>query len=180
MHYREQVIAILRFAGILNAAVWFGAAVFFTLSVGPAFFSTDMVQLLGKPRAGAAAQIVLSRYFTLHLCCGLIAIGHLIAEWLYSGKPAERWLLSIATSAMVLGLVGGTWLLPKMKQLHATKYDARSTPALRESAARSFSAWHGLSQVLNLLALASLTGYLWRAANPPDAPWFVSATKFRG
>ncbi len=177
--YREGVLAILRFAGILNASIWFGAAVFFTLSVGPAFFSDAMVQLLGKPRAGAAAQIVLSRYFTLHLCCGLLAIAHLTTEWLYSGKPVERWLMSIVTASMVLGLVGGSWLLPKMKALHLTKYDARSTPAMRETASRAFGAWHGLSQVLNLVALISISGYLWRVVNPPDAPWFVSANKFR-
>lgn len=173
------MIAILRFIGILNASVWFGAAIFFTFSVGPAFFSSEMVQLLGKPRSGAAAQLVLDRYFTLHLVCGLVALAHLVAEWLYSGKPAERWLLSIVIATMVLGLAGGNWLLPKMKQLHITKYDSKSTPAAKESASRSFSAWHGLSQGLNLFALLALTFYLWRMVNPPDAPWFVSATKFR-
>ncbi len=178
-HYTHCVISILRFVGVLNASVWFGAAIFFTAAVGPAFFSPEMIQLLGKPRAGAAAQLVLSRYFTLHLCCGLVALGHLTVGWLYSGKPAERWLLSTVTGVMILGSVGGGWLLPQMRQLHAAKYDARSTPAVRETSARSFSAWHGVSQGLNLIALVALGGYFWRIMNPPDAPFFVSANKFR-
>ncbi len=173
------MISLLRFVGVLNASVWFGAAIFFTIAVGPAFFTSEMTQLLGKPRAGAAAQLILGRYFALHFWCGLIALGHLMLGWLYSGKPAERWLLSIVTAGIILGSLGGGWLLPKMSQLHAAKYNLRSTPAMREASGRSFRAWHGVSQGINLFALIGLGCYFWRIMNPPDAPFFVSANKFR-
>src|SRR3989442_11060570 len=76
--------------------MWFGASIFFTFSVGPAFFSDKMIGLLTRPYAGAAAQIVIERYFFFHEMCGVIALAHLVAEWLYMGKPLQRltlWLL---------------------------------------------------------------------------------------
>ena len=33
---------VLRFIGVLNAAVWLGAALFFTFAVGPAFFTDEV------------------------------------------------------------------------------------------------------------------------------------------
>ena len=65
-----------------------------------------------------------------------------------------------------------------MKALHAIKYGVNNRPEIRESAARSFRAWHGVSQVVNLLMVGGLAVYLWRAANPADPTRFVSAVKF--
>jgi hypothetical protein len=75
-------------------------------------------------------------------------------------------------------LIGGYWLQPKLKALHATKYGANTRPEIRETANRSFRAWHGVSQVVNLLLVGGLATYLWRAANPSDPTRFVSALKF--
>jgi hypothetical protein len=50
------MIGILRFIGIANAAVWFGSLIFFTVVVGPAFFSEGMINLFGagNPQVGRA------------------------------------------------------------------------------------------------------------------------------
>ena len=170
----------LRFFGIINAAIWFGAAIFFTVVVGPAFFSGEMLSLLGRPRAGAAAQLVIERYFILQHTCAIIAIIHLLAEWLYMGRPLERLTLGVVIGAFCLGLIGGAWMAPKLKQLHFVKYGQNSTPEQREAAAKSFSAWHGVSQMANLLLMVAILGHLWKMSNRADGPRFVSANKFRG
>ena len=149
-----------------NAAVWFGASIFFTFSIGPAFFSEQMVGLLTRPYAGAAAQIIIARYFDLHLVCGIIALAHLVAEWLYMGKPLQRLTLWLLLGIFGLGLLGGYGLQPKLRGLHRTRYDPAATPERRAQAAQSFKLWHGTSMVLNLIILAGVTVYLWRATTP--------------
>ena len=66
------VIGPLRFIGMLNAAVWLGAVIFFTFVAAPAFFSQEMLSFLPRSYAGAAAQVVIKRLFTLHEVCGVI------------------------------------------------------------------------------------------------------------
>ena len=177
------MISILRLIGVVNAAVWLGAAIFFTLVAAPAIFSGDMRALLGSQNypyfSGAIAQIIIARYFVLQHWCGAIALAHLLVEWLYLGKPLEKITLGVLVGIFSLGLVGGFWLQPKLKELHRTKYGVSSTAAEREKAARSFAAWHGASQVMNLGVLLGLVFYTWRATNPSDAPRFFSTTKFQ-
>ena len=178
-----RVIGSLRFVGLINAAVWFGAAVFFTLGIGAAPFSPEMKELLGPKTSpyfpGAIAQIYIGRYFHFQLVCGVVALLHLLAEWLYLGRRPRKFSLSLLLSLVVAGLLGGYWLQPKMKTLHRIKYGLNTPPAERETADRSFRAWHGISQGINLVVLAGLAVYLWRVANPEDPARFVSTTKFR-
>src|SRR5580765_2964401 len=108
------MIGFLRFIGIANAAVWFGSGDFFTLAVGPAFFSEGMINLfgggnaqLGRAYAGAAAQVVLERYFLLQQICGGIALIHLLSEWIYMGRPLKRLTLCLLSGLLLLGFVAG-------------------------------------------------------------------------
>lgn len=162
------MIGFLRILGVLNAALWFGASVFFTFFVGPAFFSEAMLNLLGRPHAGAAAQIVLERYFLLQLLCGLVALGHLVGESLYLSRPIFRWSLSLVAAIFILGLVGGYGIQPKLKQLHLQMYAVNTTPAVKETARKAFRLWHGLSWAVNLVALGGITVYLFRIARQGD------------
>jgi uncharacterized membrane protein len=164
------VIGFLRAVGILNASAWFGGSVFFTLVVGPAFFSDSMsVILLHKYHQGAVAQVVLERYFSFHLICGFIALAHLVGESLYVGRPLLRWTLSLLAAIFVLGLIGGYGIQPKLQHLHREMYHQNRTDDERDSAHRSFRLWHALSQVLNLMVLGGVTLYLLRAARQGDA-----------
>jgi Domain of unknown function (DUF4149) len=182
--YRARVIGFLRFVGILNAAVWFGGAVFFTFGTGLAPFSQEMKTLLGPNNypyfSGAIAQILIARYFRFQLVCGIIAVLHLLAEWLYLGKYPRKLQLGLVIGLCAAALFGGFGLQPRLKALHATKYGTSARPEIREAASRSFRAWHGVSQVVNLLVVTGLAVYLWRAANPSDPTRFVSAFKFTG
>jgi hypothetical protein len=175
------VILLLRFVGVMNAAIWFGAAVFFTLGVAPAFFTPEMKRLFGDAYVGVIAQMVLGRFFALHYVCGLIALAHWIAEWFYLGRTLNRLTLGLLIGVLGFSLIGGLGLQPRLKEWHRTKYSRAEsvTPEKRAQAARSFGLWHGVSSTMNLFVLAALGIYFWRLANPADAPRFVSAAKFR-
>jgi hypothetical protein len=177
------VIGFVRLVGLLNAAVWFGAAVFFTFSSGRAPFSREMELLLGPQNypyfSGAIAQIFVARYFQLQFLCSIIAVVHLLAEWLYLGRFPQNFRLGLLLGLCVAVVAGGYWIQPKLKRLHATKYAAHQPPEIQQAAARSFRAWHGVSMSVNLLVVAGLAIYLWRVANPVEEARFVSAVRFR-
>lgn len=166
----------------MNAAVWFGASLFFTFGVAPAFFTPEMKQILGEVYNGVVAQMVLERYFILQYWCGGIALAHLLAEWVYLGKPLHRLTVGLLLGLFAASLLGGLWLQPKLKKLHQIKYGRSelSTPAQKAQAGKSFSAWHGTASVINLLALGGLAVYAWRVTSPGQGPRFISANKFRG
>ena len=163
------MIGFLRFVGVANAAIWFGASIFFTFSVGPAIFSSEMREILGQAfpgYSGRIAMVLLGRYFVLHDICGMIALTHLVAEWLYMGKPLQRLTLWLLLGICSLGLLGGYSLQPKLRSLHRTIYGHGSTPKQVEQAKHSFKLWHATSQALNLVIISGLVVYLWRAATP--------------
>lgn len=179
------VIVFLRLVGVLNAAIWFGAAIFFTFWVAPTFFTPAFKVMLGpsgEAWAGIIAQLVLEKYFILNYLCGGVGLAHIAAEWIYLGKTIQRSTLWIVIGAFAIGLLGGVWLQPKLKQLHAIKYNLTGgtiNKVQEAQAARSFSFWHGISQMMNLAVLTGLGFYVWRLSYHPDPPRFVSAGKFR-
>jgi hypothetical protein len=177
------VIGFLRFVGLLNAAVWFGAALFYTLIASPAFASREMGDLLTARNfpffSVAIAQIVASRYFQLQLVCSFLALFHVLAEWLYLGKVPRRFWRGLLFTLVAVNLAGGLLLQPRLKNWHHLAF-ALNTPAeTRKSASRAFRAWHTTAEVVNFLMAGGLGVYLWRLANPPDPTRFVSASKFR-
>lgn len=167
---------------MVNAAVWLGAAVFFTFAGGPAVFSDDMKTLLGPNNypyfSGAIAQVLIARYFKLQLVCGAIAVVHLFAEWLYLGRPLRRFGSYLLVLLVAFSLAGSIWMQPKMRSLHHAKYTA-ATAQDREAAASALRVWHGAAQGVNLLLLAGLVVYLWRVAHPEEITRFVPAVKLR-
>ncbi len=174
------VIDFLRLIGMVNAAVWFGSGIFFMAVVAPAIFSPEMLGLIPRPYAGAAAQVVIQRYFILHYWCGAVALVHLLAEWLYTGKPIQRvtlWLLAVIIG---LSLIGGFWLQPRLKQLHLAKYGTQSTPPQREQAGRAFDSWHHVSVGAHLVMTAGLLVYFWQLTGLGGLPRFLGGNKFRG
>ena len=174
------MIGFLRLLGLLNAAVWLGAAVSFTFAFGPTFFSQEFKATIPEPHNGFAAQMVMKRYFILHYCCGGIALLHLILEKLYLGKVIERFMLIVLAITVSLGVLGGIGLQPKLRELHLKKYNPRATPAARAQSDSAFKMWHGVSQTMNLIILGGLVIYFWRISNTSNGSRFISAQKFRG
>ena len=182
------MILVIRFIGIMNAAIWLGAAVFFTFAAAPAFFRGDIKSLGLHPFwPGAINQLVLARFFSLQYICGTLALAHLLAEWVYLGRALQRFTLGLLLGLLCVSFTGGLWLTPKLKKLHLTKYSMSAEykplaiPAAERLAAdNSFKTWHGVSQIFNLLAMGGLVIYFWRVTHPTDNLRFVGAPKFRG
>lgn len=176
------MIGFLRFAGILNAAVWVGAAIFFMISARPAASSAEMMGLLNSRNfpyySGEIARILAERLFHLELTCSILAGLHLLAEWLYLGKTVEKAWRGLVLASVALVCVWGWGVEPKMKRLRLLEYGVNTRPEERAEAARAFSAWQQASELANLLVVAGVAGYLWRVANPPDPTRFVSKRRF--
>ena len=144
-------------------------------------YSPDAQGLLQKSFGYLSAlltQIVRARFLYTSLACGALALLHLVAEWLYLGRPVRRfplWLLCILLAAVLLG---GSWLQPRLKSLHTTRF-LGPTAAERQAAQNSLGFWQTLAHAVDLLTIGGLAVYLWAMANPPDTLRFVSPGKFR-
>ena len=189
------MIVVLRFIGVMNAAVWLGASIFFTFGVAPVFFTDEIKHLLNGPFwPGIVAQMALERFFFLQYLCGSIAVAHLLAEWVYLGRALHRLTLGLLIGTLSVGFLGGFWLTPKLKKLYLTKSGSivvkvgkfeeyRPAQITREETARaqrSFSIWHGVSSSMNLLVLGGLVVYFWRTTSHQETTRFIGASKFRG
>ena len=168
---------------MLNAAVWLGAAVFCTAGAGPALVSRALLDLLGPKYfpylSGAITQLVSTRLFHWQIGCALIALLHLLAEWLYLGRaPRRRWP-GLLTALLALSLLGGFWLCPKLNRLHRAQYALNTRPDDRAAALKAFDFWQGVFQAVNVLLIGGVVVYFWRATHPPDELSFVSPAKFR-
>lgn len=176
------VAPILRFIGLLNAAVWLGAMVLFTAIVGPGMFSPEVKMLVGRSEwmPGAIAQILVERYMVLQQWCAAIALVHLIFDWLYTGKLFAKSSLIILVVCLGIALAGTRLLAPQMKQLHVMKYSPQTTAAQKEHAARSFRILHATSQITNLMALCGVLFYYWRLSVGPQGVRSSAGSRYRG
>jgi hypothetical protein len=170
----------LRLTGITNAALWFGATVFFVAAAWPAFRSEEMLTILPLSHSGAAGLVLLDRFFIIQYLCGGIALGHLILEWLYAGRPLQRWTLFLVASMLALSLFSGLSAKPRLSKLHLEIYGRRSTAQQREQAGKSFRAWHGAVRFGNVILVLGIWVHLWETSRPGVTSRFVAAGKFRG
>ncbi len=179
----DAVIGILRLVGLINAAVWFGAAVFFVFGAGPLATGEPMRALLGPrnfPYFGTSIyQLIAAKYYILHLICSCVALLHMGTEWVYLGKNPRRFWVGLALALTLLGFVEQFALQPHLQQLHRTSFSGRAKPEQREAARRVRVVWQVISRSFQFLMVGGLAVYLWRTANPPDLARFVPAAKFR-
>lgn len=174
----RPVLVVLRAIGVFNAAVWLGAAIFFTFGVAPGIFSDEMKRVFGPYYTGVIGQNLIARYFAVNLICGVIAIVHFFAEIIYTGKPFRRFTVGLLITVLSLGLLGQYVFAPKIKAVHHTKYLGAADD--RPAAEKQLSRLHAVSSIGNLISLIALVIYTWQVTNPPDYTRFVSAQKFRG
>jgi hypothetical protein len=167
----------------MNAAVWLGAAIFFTFGAEPAGFSTDMRAALGIPPAsyypGAISGVVMNRYYVVTLACAVIALLHFLAEWLYMGRPRRKFSFGLVASLFVLTLIGSNAVQPGLVRLNRQHYTA-AQPAERESAGKNFHILHVTGIALNVLIIGGLVVYVSRVSAPSDTLRFMRPVQFRG
>lgn len=157
---------VLRFIGVINAAIWLGSAVFVTIGL-PVVFSKEVGVYVQRPFAGIVAENILARYTIVQYCCAGIALFHLFAEHLLLGRKLARKILVLLLALLAVALVNGLWLQPKMRDLHRTKYWG-TVETTRAEADRNFRRLHGVSQPANLLVVIALVIYVWTVSRSPN------------
>jgi len=182
--YGDDVTRFLRFVGLLNAAVWLGATLFFAICMPFALnsgVSQDMMagQSLNY-HVTEVWQLTLGRLFYVQIVCAILAVLHLVAEWLYLGRTIKSlWRMSLFV-LFIWSLAGSIWFAPKLRELNRAQYTPTNKPEDRQTAAKAFRYWHGVFVAVNVLMIGGITLYFWRVANPPDEVRFVGSTQFRG
>jgi hypothetical protein len=188
--YGARVIGFLRFVGMLNAAVWLGAALFCLAGASPALASRDAQALFRDSSgvfreqyfdylSGALAQVVSTHYFHWHIVCALIALLHLLAEWLYLGRSVHRAWLGLLAGLLAVGLISHAWMIPQLAQWHRTRHAVNAKPEQQTAAAKALASWQRGFLGLNLLMLGGVAVYFWRITMPTDPLRFVGPTQFR-
>ena len=174
----------MRFLGVLNAAVWLGAAVFRVAVVAPATDSRAMQELFGAGVSsyfsGATELIIAEHCFYLQFACAIIAFALAQVERLYLGRELKSFWVCLLAAMIVLGFTGGFWLNPKLTTLHRAQHARLASPQAREDAAKSFRVWQGVNSAVNFFLLAGSGALLWRAGRPPTTTRFLDPGKLRG
>ena len=167
----------------MNAAVWLGTTVFYTLGANPVCFSPEITNMF---KAGAdsyypnvIAQTVMARYYVISLACGVVALLHFTAKWLYLGRQSRKFSLALVIAFFAITLIGSHGIQPKLGNLNERRFKA-TEPAERQSAAKWFHILRAVEATFNYLMICGLVVYTWRIANPSDTLRFVSPVKFRG
>lgn len=161
------MLKVLRFVGLLNAAVWLGGAIFFSFVAVQAVFSAELGRVFHKYHIGLVAQTLQNWYFGFHLVCGAIALVVTVVHWFLRPREVQRVALGVLAGLLVVSLLGNFVLLPGMRSLFHAKYTA-PTQQQRDRAASRFAVWHGISQGINLIVLGGLGFYFWRMTVPPE------------
>ena len=177
------MIGLLRFVGILNAAIWLGTAIFLTFGAAPSVVSSEMEKLLATKNfpyfAAGISQILWGRYFTFQLVCGVIAILHLVGERLYLGKTPDKLWLALVIALFTITLAESTYVQLKLTNLNRARFATNLRVEERQAAGEAFQNWRIVVQVANFLVMGGLGIYLWQMANRGEATRFVSTNKFR-
>ncbi|MGC3961661.1 MAG: DUF4149 domain-containing protein [Verrucomicrobiota bacterium] len=170
---------VLRFVGLLNAAVWLGAMVFCSTALLVAMNSRATMALLGmqyfEQVSGALTQIIFTRLFHLQILCALLAWVHLVAEWLYLGRlPRQLWV-GLLTALFIGSLIGGLWLCPKLTRLQRAQYAPNQSKEQVEAVRHQFQVWDGVFQVVNVLMIGGIAVYFWRLTQAQNEPRFIKS-----
>lgn len=177
------MIATARIIGLLNAAIWLGAAVFAAWGTTKAVGSSEMQALL-TPRhypyiSGVVSELIAARYWDLHIVCSVVALFHLCAESLYFGKVIAKNSLALLLSLLLLGIAQEVVIQPAVKRLHLGAHAVNRTEVQKAASARGKARWQWASQAIYVLMVIGLGSHLWRVASPPDATRFLVPGKYR-
>jgi hypothetical protein len=176
------VIEFLRLLGMLNAAVWLGATVFYVFAAGPFATSEQVSALLGQQAdyfTRVIEHLLAARFFKLQFICAMVAVFHVAAEWLYLGRVPKRAHLALIAFLVGATLFGGLAVQPRLMRWNMASHAVNFTLQQRLAAARTYRAWHAGWVLLSFATLAGLGVYYWRVGTSSSPGRFVGATQFR-
>lgn len=167
------VITFLRLAGLTTAAVWLGGTVFFMLAMDPLLGSSEWIRLLGPLHAGEVSVQGIERFHLFMVLGAGLALVHLLAEWLYSGRNLDVRLLALLLVLLALGSTGRLYLAPKCRQANLKAYlgpdrqvQRQALSAGQKQAEQSLAVWHGVLVVVHVIALSGVVLYFLYQASP--------------
>ena len=166
-----SLVALLyRFVALLNASLWLGAGTFLTLGVGPTLFSKTLAESITRQQAGTVAQLILAKYFLFQgITAAIACLISLKAKPL--GWRLPRFAMPLTVALLALVAVGGGWLQPKLHDLNARRYAPATPPELKLQLSAQFGAWHGVSQLGNLLVLVGVLAHFLQQIPPQPHPY---------
>lgn len=121
----------------------------------------------------------MSRYYHLTLACGVIALLHFLAEWIFLGRPRRKFSFGLVATLFILTLIVSNAVYPSLVRLNRKHYTA-TQPAERESAGKNFRILRVTGIVLNVMIIGGLVVYVSRVASASDAVRFMRPVQFRG
>ena len=170
-------IGLLRFVGLFNAGLWFGTIAIQLFISSRVMGSAAIRQLLGPKNfpyfSEAISQVISARCYTCFLLCSVIALLHIGAEWLYSGKNPKRAGLILVFVLFLGGELQSRIVQPKLAVLLLQEYRPGAVDSAQ--AASAGRVWRALSTSIDLLLLAGLTRYLWQVAHSSQQTRFLSS-----
>lgn len=150
------MIGATRYAGLINAAILLGVAVFHVVGIMPGFTSEEITRLLTRSYAVAAGILIDKTYYLVLVVCGFAAILHYMVEWLYFGRSFSRIHTIAVFLLLAIGLFGSGLILPTLEKLHVAGQVATSAID-QQNFAKSFKLWRGLQWLCDgLLVCAAL------------------------
>src|SRR5690349_7889031 len=107
----------------MNAAVWLGTTVFYTLGANPVCFSADITNMFKAGPDGyypnVIAQTVMAKYYVISLACAVVALLHFTAKWLYLGRQSRKFSLAIVITFFAITLIGSRGIQPRLETLNS-------------------------------------------------------------
>lgn len=181
------MITFLRLAGLVVSSIWLGGTVLFVLALDPLFGRTEVLRLLGPLYAGEIGLLALKRFYVFQILCAGIGLVHIFAEWLYSGRPLDRRVLTLLALLLLIAGSGKFWLAPKCQELNVQAYLGPNQRVLREPATpvqrraeHSLTVWQGVAVVLNVVSLAGVSLYFFQSSSPSNgAPRLYPRSRLR-
>ena len=136
-------------------AIWFGAALFFSVVVAPAAFG--VLRSYGFANASEIAGGIVTRSLSVVNVAGFV-IGLLLLLTLFVGRPLGRWGLIAETVCLALIVMAtgvGHWLIPaRMRALRVSMMVPIDQIAADDARRIVFNNLHGYS--VNALGLAMI------------------------
>ncbi|GEM_PF-2749293 len=187
------MIAACRTVRTVALGLWAGGAIFFSFLTTPRIFHVLRDQLPHNPPPGVAGLTpevglrlagdtvgaVFPSYFAAQIAVGAMAVG----AGLLAGRHG-RWsrsVLALSIVALAIVTLHGLTVYPHSTRILDEHYQAADAgdAARAASLRKTFGMWHGVSQMLNLVAILTVVVALVLAALPADDRAASAATPLR-
>lgn len=147
---------------LLAYATWLGSTTWVTFIGGITMFKSMPRQMFGKVQAKLFPQ-----YFALHAACVVLCAGTL-AFGMGSGGVGRPQALALGL-ALAASLANLLWLEPCATKVMFQRYALENAGVRDEGAIKAlyqqFGKWHGISSLVNLVAMAGAVAHGWWLAS---------------